>query len=276
MSMLDRRSRSRSPRTPARRGPAPEGPGQAVPTSTGPDEETVRLVVTDFRRRRRAGRRRTLLLVLSGVMLLGLVAGAVWAVMFSSLLSVQRAQVVGNTEVPTARIDRAAAVPVGRPLARVDLDAVRARVESIAGVRSATVSRGWPHDVRVAVTERTPVAVLDDGSGLASLDATGAVFGRVEQRPRGLPLVQLAPGARAEALAEGAEVVASLTPEVARKVTTVQVASVDEISLLLGNGRRVVWGSAEASREKAEVLAVLLRRPGQVLDVSVPGRPTTR
>ena len=39
------------------------------------------------------------------------------------------------------------------------------------------------------------------------------------------------------------------------------VASVDEISLVLGNGRRVVWGSAEQSNQKAQVLAVLLKRP---------------
>ena len=55
-----------------------------------------------------------------------------------------------------------------------------------------------------------------------------------------------------------------------------EVASVDEIELVLANGRRVLWGSAEDSDQKAEVLAVLLKRPGQQIDVSVPGRPTTK
>jgi hypothetical protein len=38
----------------------------------------------------------------------------------------------------------------------------------------------------------------------------------------------------------------------------------------------VMWGSAEQSAEKAAVLAVLLEQAGHEIDVSVPGRPTTR
>jgi cell division protein FtsQ len=37
-----------------------------------------------------------------------------------------------------------------------------------------------------------------------------------------------------------------------------------------------MWGSAEDSAQKAEVLAVLLDRDAKQIDVSVPGRPTTR
>jgi cell division protein FtsQ len=56
----------------------------------------------------------------------------------------------------------------------------------------------------------------------------------------------------------------------------VDVVSVDEIKLVLATGRRVIWGSAEDSDQKAEVLAVLLKQPGNQIDVTVPGRPTTR
>ena len=54
------------------------------------------------------------------------------------------------------------------------------------------------------------------------------------------------------------------------------MASVDKIRSVLPDGRNVVSGSAEDSDQKAEVLSVLLHQPGQQLDVSVPGRPTTR
>jgi cell division protein FtsQ len=36
-----------------------------------------------------------------------------------------------------------------------------------------------------------------------------------------------------------------------------------------------VWGSADESDLKAQVLAVLLRQPARTYDVSVPGQPTT-
>ena len=35
-----------------------------------------------------------------------------------------------------------------------------------------------------------------------------------------------------------------------------------------------MWGSAEESDAKAEVLAALLEQPGPTYDVSVPGQPT--
>ena len=47
-------------------------------------------------------------------------------------------------------------------------------------------------------------------------------------------------------------------------------------SLELRDGRTVVWGSAEESGAKAEVLAALLEQPGATYDVSVPSQPTIR
>ena len=64
-----------------------------------------------------------------------------------------------------------------------------------------------------------------------------------------------------EALAEAGRVIGSLPAGIAARVDTVEVSSVDKIQLVLGNGRRVLWGSAEDSGQKAEVLAVLLDGP---------------
>jgi cell division protein FtsQ len=250
--------------------------GQAPPPSAGPDEETVRLARKDFRRRRNAGRWRRVRLVVAALLALALVAGAVWVVYFSSYVTVRETAVAGNRTVKLDRIEYTADVPTGTPLARVDLDAIRARVESIPAVRRAAVSRRWPHTVQVDVTERTPLAVVDQGAGLRAMDAEGVLFGGFAKQPRNLPLVRTSPDVEGEALEEGAQVVGSLPHEVARRVDVVEVSSVDEIELVLGSGRRVLWGSAEDSDQKAEVLAVLIKRPGNQIDVSVPGRPTTR
>jgi cell division protein FtsQ len=263
---------SRRDRLSRRRAKHPQVP----PPSVEPDEETVRIARKDFRRRRNAGRWRRLRLVLLTLLLVGAVSASVWLVFFSTYVTAREVDVTGSTTIDEARIERAAEVPEGTPLARVDLDAVTARVESIAAVRSAEVSRSWPHAVHIEVTERTPVAVIDQGAGLQALDREGVLFGSFEARPRHLPLVRTEPGTADEALVEGGRVIASLPTRIAVRVETVEVSSVDEIELVLANGRRVLWGSAEDSGQKAEVLAVLLRRPGQQIDVSVPGRPTTR
>lgn len=282
MTMLDRGSRtpeSDGPGKPVRRRLFRRGqdPSQvAPPPSSGPDEETVRIAQQDFRKRRSAGRWRRVRSYVLVVLVLGLVAAAAWAVYFSSLVTARDVDVTGTRALGDARVERAAEVPTGTPLARVDLDAIRARVESIASVRAAEVSRSWPHTVHIDVTERTPIAVVDRGDGLQALDAEGVLFGSYETRPRRLPLVRTEPDTAAEALVEAARVIDALPQRVAARVVTLEVASIDKIQLVLGNDRRVLWGSAEDSEQKAEVLAVLLKRPGQQLDVSVPGRPTTK
>ncbi len=55
-----------------------------------------------------------------------------------------------------------------------------------------------------------------------------------------------------------------------------EVETIDRIRLSCAGGRTVMWGSAEDSAQKAEVLAVLLGQDAREIDVSVPGRPTTR
>ena len=270
MSMRDRLRRSKRRET-----TEPESQA-APPPSTGPDEETVRIARKDFRRRRNAGRWRTLRVVLLAVLAVAVVAASVWVVFFSSFVTARDVTVTGTSSLGDGRIERAADVPTGTPLARLDLDAIRARVEAITAVKSAEVSRSWPHTVHIDVTERTPIAVINQGNGLQGLDDHGVPFGHYANRPKRLPLVIAPPDTADEALVEGGRVIGSLPAGIASRVDTVEVSSVDKIQLVLGNGRRVLWGSSDDSGQKAEVLAVLLRRPGQQIDVSVPARPTTQ
>ena len=273
MTMLDRRSRTGS--KPSRFG-RKRKTQDAPPPSAGPDEETVRIARKDFRKRRHAGRWRRVRMIVLALLLVAALSASMWLVFFSSYVTARTVDVTGTRTVEESLVKQTAEVPTGTPLARLDLDAIAARVEAIASVRRVEVARGWPHTVHIAVTERIPVAVIDRGNGLQAVDAGGVLFGSYDTRPRRLPLVRTQPDTPGEALVESARVVDALPPRVARRVDVVEVGSVDEIELVLANGRRVVWGSAEDSEQKAEVLAVLLKRPGSTIDVSVPGRPTTK
>jgi cell division protein FtsQ len=240
------------------------------------DEETVTVAGRDFVRRRWLRRLRRLRPLLYAVLVLGLAGTGVWLVFFSSVVTVRDVSVHGNTTVSSVRIRAVAKAPIGRQLARVDLAAIQARVETIPAVKSVSVSRSWPHTVAITVTERTPVAVVERGTSLQAVDEDGVLFGSYDHQPSDLPLVVTSADVDAEALAEAAHVVSSLRPDIAAKVDRVEVASVDRIRLHLAGGRIVMWGSAEQSTQKAAVLAVLLGQKATQIDVSVPERPTTR
>jgi cell division protein FtsQ len=213
--------------------------------------------------------------VVALLLLMALMAGAVWLFYFSDVLAVKDVEVQGTRTLSGEEVREVAAVPSGLPLARVDLDAIRARVEALAVVRDADVTRTWPDGVLVDVEERVAIAVIEIGGRTRGMDAEGVVFRDYPKPPPGMPQVRTSTGTRSDALREAALVVEALPTEISRRVDHVEVATIDQISLVLREGKTVVWGSAEESDAKAEVLAGLLQQPARTYDVSVPAQPTT-
>lgn len=244
---------------------------------TGPaDERTLRIARRRFARRQWARRWLAWRGLLVALAVAAATAGAGWLVFFSSVLAVERVETAGLDVLAPAQVRRAAAVPLGEPLARVPVAAVEARVQSLAPVKDVDVSRAWPDRVRIEVVEREAVAVVERDGLLRGVDEEGVLFRSYRSRPSGLPVVRIAARTRAEALAEAARVIAAMPDDLAARVDHLSVETVDSISLRLRNGRTVFWGSAVDSATKAEVLAVLLRQQASVYDVSVPGQPTIR
>jgi cell division protein FtsQ len=213
------------------------------------------------------------------------VAGvAVWAFGFSTVFDARSVAVVGLTStsgLSKADVRSAAAVPLGRPLARVDLETIRTRVAALPAVKSASVVRAWPHEIRIETTCRTPVAVWRDGDAGQLVDAEGVAFRPADGlRTRFVTIETTArdadPGRVADLRRAGARVAAALPADLDRRVEVVRVRTSDSVTLHLGQGVTVMWGSADDSRTKARVLAALLKQRAKVYDVSVPGFPTTR
>lgn len=229
-----------------------------------------------FLRRQRARRWLVWRRILAVLAAAGAVAGAVWLVFFSSVLAVEGARVEGVAVLTADQVRSAAAVPSGEPLATVDLDAVRARVEALAAVDSVDVSRNWPDQVLIEVVEREAVAATLREGVWKGLDDEGILFRTYPGRPEGLTEVRMGAATSVEALEEAAAVIRSLPGDILSRVSYLDVRTIDAISLQLRNGATVTWGSAEESGRKAEVLNVLLEREASVYDVTAPGRPTIR
>jgi cell division protein FtsQ len=227
---------------------------------------------------RRQWRRRWLawryLLVL--VLVLAIVGGGIYAVWFSSWLAVEKIDVSGAQTVDVNDIRGRSGIDDGQPLVRVDLAAAERRIGALAVIKSVSVTRQWPHGVLISIEERVAVAVVDIGGQLRGMDADGVVFRDYKKAPPGLPRVETSIGTTSAALKEAAEVIAALPQELSLLVDHVQVTTVDKISLVLKDGRTVIWGSADQSDTKADVLRVLLATvQAPVYDVSVPSHPAT-
>lgn len=205
-----------------------------------------------------------------------LIVGAGLLLYFTPIMSARATVVTGLTAITEDEIRQAAAVPSGTPLLQIDTDAVAERVASIRRVASARVQREYPSTLRITVEERIPLVVKDypDGPHLFDKDGVDFVTG---PPPPGLPYIDTeAPGPNDPATGAALEVLTSLPPEVAGQVSRVEAPSVAAITLILFDGRKVVWGTTDRTQEKALKLAALLTQPGQTYDVSSPDLPTVK
>lgn len=85
-------------------------------------------------------------------------------------------QISGNAHVTRGQLLEVLGSDIGRNIFRVPLDDRRRQLEEIPWVESASVMRLWPNQLRVQISERTPVAYVRTGSKIALLDASGVIM----------------------------------------------------------------------------------------------------
>lgn len=225
---------------------------------------------------KRRRQRRTRWIVLGSGLLVLLLAGlATWLVWFSSVFAATEVRVNGLSLLTEQQVTDAAAVELGGPLATQDVDAIRGRVAALAPVAEVRVERRFPHTIEITVTERTLAYVWMDGGVARWVDANGVVFHEGGETAQGIVKANIAaPDQRL--LKDVATVVSAVVPVLGDRITLLQASAVDRIEIQLSDGDTVVWGSAEQSQVKAQVLSVLLSQDASVYDVSAPHAPTTR
>lgn len=270
------------PAGPAPSGPAPSGPAPSGMAAPADPDSPLAGPATGRGRRRPRSRWRAAFFALAGLVI---VIGTGWALLGDRVLVVRSVSVTGTHLLTPAQVTAAADVRIGTPLLRVDTGAVTRRVEAIRQVASATVTKDWPDQLVIAVTERVPVmAVRMAGGGYDLVDQTGVIVRFAQARPAAVPLLKTSlPGTALRGSTEvavAADVLAELDPWLARQVTAVQAvrvaAGTEQVTLDLHDGKTVRWGAPGNAAQKNRELAILLPGSAHQIDVSVPGNVVTR
>ena len=247
----------------------------ATAAPPAPPATPPRPSLAEQRARRRRTRRRIVRGVLA-VVLAALVGAAVWLVYFSQVLDTRGVVVSGTRDVTPEQVVAAAGVPLGRPLARQNLDAVARRTTALPQVSAAKVTREWPHTVRVTVTEREPLLAVAQPGGFLVADKTGVVFTTKPVLPRGVVQVAADPANR-PLLVELGSVVLALPADVRGRVTSIEAATPDSIHLRTTSGITIIWGDSSQPALKAQVAVALLDAGAKTsIDVSAPHAPAVR
>jgi cell division protein FtsQ len=186
--------------------------------------------------------------------------------------------VAGNHLVPAATVVAAAGIRPGTPLASVNTTAAARRVEQIAQVLTARVTRSFPDTVVITIRERTPALAVPSGTGYALIDAAGVTVRWSARKPGGLPLLTLPPAQlRGDPGVRAAVTVLARLPHGLRKqVKSVSAPSPAAVTLTLRDGVTVLWGSPDSAARKAAEITVLLRTRARHIDVSDPVTAVTQ
>lgn len=285
-------SKGRHPET----KPKAKQKGDAIPRRRSGDSSTAR-AATNVARTKRAERERRIAVHRRKVRLrLMLMVAAVSAVVLcgvsiyrSALFTVETIEVMGNTRLTTEEVRSLAAVPADTTLLRMAGSAIEERVESSPWVAGAVVSREFPDTVRIRVSERTPVALLDIGTAAFSLvDGDGYVL--AEQTPeetvtivviRDVEDLEPVPGIRleSEALLNALQVWQGLSPEMRGLTRAISAPTVDRTALITKDDVEIFVGSAhDIARKDAVARTILAEQAGTVayINVRTVDRPTWR
>jgi len=231
---------------------------------------------------RQRGRRRLWVVTAVAAVVVAVVLG--WAALHSPLFSARRVTVVGAIRTGVGPVVDAAGLGAAPPLIDVNAGRVARQVEALPWVLHATVTRHWPDDVTVTVSERTPAAVVEQaGHGDVLVDARGRVLGPVADAPVGTTVlaVPVALGRPGTVLGAGARpglaVLGRLPSSLRGQVARVEVSAEGVVTLALTNGLGVTLGRAVELGAKFESLRTVLAdvnpRPPAVIDVTVPSSP---
>ncbi len=219
---------------------------------------------------------RGLKMLLATVLLMIVGVGLALILYFTPAMAARNIVVVGTGVVTREEVVDAARVRLGTPLLQINTSQVADRVAAIRRVASARVQRQYPSALRITIVERVPVAVKDFPDGPHLFDRDGVDFA-TGPPPPALPYLDVTdPGPADPATKAALQVLTALRPEVEGQVGHIAAPSVASITLTLGDGRVVIWGTTDRTDEKAEKLTALLTQPGKVYDVSSPDLPTVK
>ena len=91
-------------------------------------------------------------------------------------LRLETIEVRGRSHTPKPVIIAASELTLGEPMLTISLPALHERLSTIGWIRTVAVERRMPSTIRVEITERVPMALLQTEDGHRVIDETGTVI----------------------------------------------------------------------------------------------------
>jgi cell division protein FtsQ len=229
-------------------------------------------------------RRRRRRIIISLVIIAGIGYGA-WALMRSSVFSLQKIDVVGATTVSKQEIIDASGLHIGQSALGINLVAVAARIRAVPGIEDARVAREGSLAVKIAVVERTAAIEVQGNGQKWFLDQHGIQI-TANQTNGQPPIVDLAPGMDVTALVPSDEanvlaIWAKMPAAMREQLVSFSLLPDHSVAFDIGP-TTVVFGTADQIDQKLLAVQLVSTRVAAdhhrllSVDVRAPERPAAR
>ncbi|TLM64760.1 MAG: FtsQ-type POTRA domain-containing protein, partial [Actinobacteria bacterium] len=253
--------------------------------------ETAAAKARRLERERREARARNAMRLRIVAVAAGIVL-AVWgaaALYRSGVVPIEEVRVEGNEHLTAQRVIAIAKVPSDATLLRFPAEEVEERLEADSWIGSAEVSRMFPDGMRIRITEREPVALVDDGKAsfwLVCVDGY-VISRRTAEDTASLMVVRdierldvaTATVTTSEALLNALRLVSGMSKELRSRVRMVSAPTVDKTAVYTTDDIEIFFGSADdLAMKDAAALKILTEQAGKVVYINVRSvtRPTWR
>jgi cell division protein FtsQ len=194
-------------------------------------------------------------------------------------LTVERVMVEGRHDTPPELLISTIEVTAGDPILAIDPETLRLRLEDLPWIRSATVERRLPGEIRLTIVEREPIALwqrdgryhlIDRYGDSLPITETGKYTGMIVLTGEDAP-------AQAQALLD----LLALEPELATRVVAAQRVGARRWNLQFDNGVDVRLPEEEPAAAWRALAAMereqgLIDRDLVMIDMRVPDRLIVR
>jgi cell division protein FtsQ len=198
----------------------------------------------------------------------------------SSLVRVEHVRVTGVTGANAQRIAaRLTAAARGMTTLNVDDDALREAVAAFPAVQSVHTDAGFPHSLKIIVSERVPVAALTAGGRSIAVASDGTVLpGPGTRSLPAIPMRELPTGAHLTNLGtlRALAVLTAAPPQLRARVQELEKGKGGLRAVLRGGGTLVFGGPNLLAAKWLAAAAVLgdpSARGARYVDVRIPRRP---
>ncbi len=227
-----------------------------------------------------APRRHNLRLLAALVVVTGLVAGGWLVLRDSGLVAVRKVEVTGLTGPQAASIS-AALTTAGRDMTTLHLrpEILRSAVAPYVVVKDIAVERDVPHGLRIAVTERVPVAKIVSSRAAVPVAGDGTVLRGTTADD--VPELELPLPPAGDAITDRRTLVTiallARAPAPLRKKVTTAFRGTRGLTVRLAAGPSVHFGTSDRMAAKWASLTAVLASPDSrgatAIDVRIPEHP---